>query len=83
MKTELECFPMHLLSLGKSITNRTLKFIIIYFFYPFFTLHKIWQLSNFFYKDDGKIWLSVTDFLGVITFHLYCYSDIKRKNDDY
>ena len=32
--------------------------------------------------DNGKAWLSVL-FLGVITFHLSCYSEIKGKKDEY
>ena len=64
----------------RSITNRTLKFNndphFIFLFYIKFSIFAI------FYKDNGKTWLFVL-FLGVITFHISCYSEIKEKKDDY
>ena len=61
------------------MTNRTLKvnnhplFILLY-------CTKC-ELHAIFYKGNGKTWPSVL-FLGLITFHLYCYSKSKGKRDD-
>ena len=50
---------------------------------PFFNLYYA-KFSNLaiFYKDNGKTWLSES-LLGIITFPLSCYSEIKEEKDDY
>ena len=67
-------FRVRALILEPLKVNNRLLFILLYYTNS--------TSLTIFYKDTSKTWLSVL-FLGVITFHLSCYSEIKGKKDDY